>query len=85
MVRSSGTETLTMQPANAEYGAVSVSGDGRYLAYGAYVGVLGSPSGYYVTTVVDLSTELPFPPCGISLRRSGSLTIVLSRRRTTSR
>ena len=57
VVRSSGTETLTMQPANAEYGAVSVSGDGRYLAYGAYVGVLGSPSGYYVTTVVDLSTD----------------------------
>lgn len=57
VVRSSGTETVTMQPANAEYGAVSVSGDGRYLAYGAYVGVLGSPSGYYVTTVVDLSTD----------------------------
>jgi hypothetical protein len=57
VVRSSGTMTLTMRPANAEYGAVSVSGDGRYLAYGAYVGVLGSPSGYYVTTVVDLSTD----------------------------
>jgi hypothetical protein len=57
VVRSSGTMTLTMQPANAEYGAVSVSGDGRYLAYGAYVGVLGSPSGYYATTVVDLSTD----------------------------
>ena len=27
-----------MQPANAEYGAISVSADGRYLAYGAYVG-----------------------------------------------
>jgi hypothetical protein len=57
VVRSSGTMTLTMQPANAAYGAVSVSGDGRYLAYGAYVGVLGSDSGYYVTTVVDLSTD----------------------------
>jgi hypothetical protein len=57
VVRSSGTMTLTMQPANAEYGAVSVSGDGRYLAYGAYVGVLGSDSGYYATTVVDLSTD----------------------------
>jgi hypothetical protein len=57
VVRSSGTKTLTMQPANAEYGAVSVSGDGRYLAYGSYVGVLGSASGYYVTTVVDLSTD----------------------------
>ena len=57
VVRSSGTMTLTMQPANAEYGAVSVSGDGRYLAYGSYVGVLGSPSGYYVTTVVDLNTD----------------------------
>ena len=55
VVRSSGTETLTMQPANATYGAVRVSGDGRYLAYGAYVGVLGP--GHYVTTVVDLSTN----------------------------
>ena len=44
-----------MQPANAEYGAVSVSADGRYLAYGAYVGNFGS--GYYVATVVDLSTD----------------------------
>jgi hypothetical protein len=34
---------------------VSVSGDGRYLAYGAYVGTFDS--GYYVTTVVDLSTK----------------------------
>ena len=34
---------------------MSVSGDGRYLAYGAYVGVFDS--GYYVTTVVDLSTN----------------------------
>jgi hypothetical protein len=57
VVRSSGTLTLTMHPANAEYGAVSVSADGRYLAYGSYVGVLGSPSGYYVTTVVDLNTD----------------------------
>ena len=55
VVRSSGAMTLTMQPANAEYGAVSVSGDGRYLAYGAYVGDFGS--GHYVTTVVDLSTD----------------------------
>jgi hypothetical protein len=54
VVRSSGSETLTMQPPNAEYGAVRVSGDGRYLAYGAYVGNFGS--GYCVTTVVDLST-----------------------------
>jgi hypothetical protein len=52
--RSSGTKTLNMQPANAEYGPVSVSADGRYLAYGAYVGVLGP--GHYVSKVVDLST-----------------------------
>ena len=56
VVRSSGTETLTMQPANATaYGAVTASGDGRYLAYGAYVGDFGA--GHYVTTVVDLSTD----------------------------
>ena len=56
MVRSSGTETLPLHPANATaYGSVSVSGDGRYLAYGAYVGTFDS--GYYVTTVVDLSTK----------------------------
>jgi hypothetical protein len=56
VVRSSGTETLTMQPANAtSYGAVMASGDGRYLAYGAYVGDFGS--GHYVTTVVDLGTD----------------------------
>jgi hypothetical protein len=56
VVRSSGTETVTLQPANATYyGAVRVSGDGRYLAYSAYVGSFGS--GYYVTTVVDLSTN----------------------------
>jgi hypothetical protein len=56
VVRSSGTETLTWQPANAEYGPVRVSADGRYLAYGAYVGECCGPSSYYVTTVVDLST-----------------------------
>src|SRR4029077_6203889 len=56
VVRSSGTETLTMQPANAtSYGAVVVSGAGRYVAYGAYVGDFGS--GHYVTTTVDLSTD----------------------------
>jgi hypothetical protein len=56
VVRSSGTETLPLQPANAaDYGPVSVSGDGRYLAYAAYVGIFDS--GYYVTTVVDLSTK----------------------------
>jgi hypothetical protein len=56
VVRSSGTETLTMQPANAtSYGAVTASGDGRYLAYGAYVGDFGA--GHYVTTVVDLTTN----------------------------
>ena len=32
-----------------------VSADGRYLAYGAYVGVCCG-SGHYVTTVVDLRT-----------------------------
>jgi hypothetical protein len=55
VVLSSGTETLTMQPANATYGAMSVSGDGRCLSYGSYVGEFGS--GHYVTTVVDLSTD----------------------------
>jgi hypothetical protein len=53
--RSSGTTTLTMHPANAQYGAVHVSADGRYLAYGSYVGEFGS--GYYETTVVDLNTD----------------------------
>jgi len=56
VVRSSGTETIALRPANAAaYGATRVSGDGRYLAYSAYVGVFDS--GYYVTTVVDLSTK----------------------------
>jgi hypothetical protein len=55
VVRSSGTVRLTMQPANAQHGAISVSADGRYLAYGAYVGDFGS--GYYLTKVVDLGTD----------------------------
>jgi hypothetical protein len=56
VVRSSGTETIALHPANATaYGAIRVSGDGRYLAYGAYAGTFDS--GYYVTTVVDLSTK----------------------------
>ena len=55
VVQSSGTTTLTMQPANAQYGDISVSDDGRYLAYGAYVGEFDS--GYYLTKVVDLSTN----------------------------
>lgn len=56
VMRSSGTETIALQPANAtNYGPVSVSGDGRYLAYAAYVGEFAS--GYYVTEVVDLSTK----------------------------
>ncbi|MFI5286042.1 MAG: hypothetical protein ACHQ4F_06960 [Candidatus Dormibacteria bacterium] len=56
VVRSSGNETIALYPANAAaYGPVSVSADGRYLAYGAYVGTFDS--GYYVTTVVDLSTK----------------------------
>jgi hypothetical protein len=55
VVRSSGTETLTWQPTNAEYGPVRVSDDGRYLAYGAYVGECCG-TGSYVTTVVNLST-----------------------------
>ncbi len=54
IVQSSGTTTLTMNPANAAYGAISVSDDGHYLAYGSYVGEFGS--GYYITTVVDLGT-----------------------------
>jgi hypothetical protein len=55
VAQSSGTTTLTMQPANAQYGAISVSADGRYLAYGAYVGEFGE--GYYLTKVVDLTTD----------------------------
>jgi hypothetical protein len=56
VVRSSGNETIALHPVNAAaYGPVSVSGDGRYLAYGAYVGTFDS--GYYLTTVVDLSTK----------------------------
>jgi hypothetical protein len=56
VVRTSGNETIALQPANAAaYGPVSVSGDGRYLAYGAYVGIFDS--GYYVTEVVDLSSK----------------------------
>jgi hypothetical protein len=55
VMQSSGTTTLTMQPANAQYGAISVSADGRYLAYGAYVGEFGA--GYYLTKVVDLTTD----------------------------
>ena len=55
VVQGSGTTTLTMQPANAQYGDISVSDDGRYLAYGAYVGEFDS--GYYLTKVVDLSTN----------------------------
>jgi hypothetical protein len=56
VVQSSGTTTLTMQPANpAEYGAVTVSADGRYLAYGSYIGNFAG--GYYETHVVDLSTD----------------------------
>src|ERR1022692_300753 len=54
VVRSSGNETIALHPVNAAaYGPVSVSGDGRYLAYAAYVGIFDS--GYYLTTVVDLS------------------------------
>ena len=56
VVRSSGNETIALHPVNAAaYGPVRVSGDGRYLAYGAYVGTFDS--GYYVTTVVDLNTK----------------------------
>jgi hypothetical protein len=56
VVRSSGNETIALHPVNAAaYGPVSVSGDGRYLAYGAYVGTFDS--GYYETEVVDLSTK----------------------------
>jgi hypothetical protein len=56
VVRNSGSETLPLQPANAAaYSDAMVSADGRYLAYGAYVGTFDS--GYYVTTVADLSTK----------------------------
>jgi hypothetical protein len=56
VMRSTGNETLPLQPANAAaYAPAMVTSDGRYLAYGAYVGTFDS--GYYVTTVVDLSTK----------------------------
>ena len=56
VVRSSGTMTLTMQPANAQYGAITLSADGRYLAYGSFVGNFDN-TGHYQTTVVDLTTD----------------------------
>jgi hypothetical protein len=53
IVLPSGTQTVTMQTANATgFGSVMVSHDGRYLAYGAYIGDFGS--GHYVSTVIDL-------------------------------
>jgi hypothetical protein len=56
VVLPSGTQMVTMQPASATgFGAFRVSNDGRYLAYGAYIGDFGS--GHYVTTVVDLSSS----------------------------
>jgi hypothetical protein len=55
VVLPSGTQSVTMQPASATgFGAFRVSDDGRYLAYGAYIGDFGS--GNYVATVVDLSS-----------------------------
>lgn len=55
VVLPSGTQTVTMQPGNATgYGSVKVSDDGRYLAYGAYIGDFDT--GHYVSTVVDLSS-----------------------------
>lgn len=54
--RPTGTQTLVMQPASATaFGAIRVSADGEYLAYGAYVGMFGS--GHYTTTVVNLSSD----------------------------
>jgi hypothetical protein len=53
---SAGTQTITMVPASATgFGSLVVSDDGRYLAYGAYIGVFGS--GHYTATVVDLSSN----------------------------
>jgi hypothetical protein len=53
IVLPSGTRTVTMQTANATgFGSVMLSDDGRYLAYGAYIGDFGS--GHYVSTVIDL-------------------------------
>lgn len=55
IVLPSGTHTVTMQPASATgFGSVKVSDDGRYLAYGAYIG--NFDSGHYVSTIVDLSS-----------------------------
>jgi hypothetical protein len=53
VVLPSGTRAVTMQPGNATgYGSIKVSDDGRYLAYGAYIGDFDS--GHYVSTIVDL-------------------------------
>ena len=51
----SGNVLVTMQPPSATaFGAIRVSADGRYLAYGTYIGDYGS--GHYVATVVELSS-----------------------------
>lgn len=51
-----GTRTVVMQPSSATaFGAIRVSDDGQYLAYGAYLGTFGS--GHYITTVVDLGSN----------------------------
>jgi hypothetical protein len=53
IVLPSGTQTVTMQTAHATgFGSVMLSDDGRYLAYGAYIGDFGS--GHYVSTIIDL-------------------------------
>jgi hypothetical protein len=52
---SAGTRTVTMVPASATgFGSLVVSDDGRYLAYGSYIGDFGS--GHYVASVIDLGS-----------------------------
>jgi hypothetical protein len=52
---SAGTRTVTMVPASATgFGSLVVSDDGRYLAYGSYIGDYGS--GHYMANVVDIDS-----------------------------
>jgi hypothetical protein len=55
VVTSSGTTSVTARTPDAtQFGAYRISDDGRFLAYGAYVGEFGN--GHYVTTVIELSS-----------------------------
>lgn len=55
VVTSSATTSVTASTPDAtQFGAYRVSDDGRFLAYGTYVGEFGN--GHYVTTILELST-----------------------------